>query len=279
MPDTILRGPYAQAQADYTMPQPVYSAAEHATWRALATRQAALLPDHAAQAYRDGLAALGGDGGVPDFTAASTRLAGGWRLVGVPGLIPERDFFTHLAERRFPVTTWIRRWDELDYIVEPDIFHDFQGHVPLLTQPDFAEFLAAYGAAGRDAAAEHLPALARLYWHAVEFGLIRKTEGLRDRETEGLRDRESAGLRAYGAGILSSAAETLHATQGPATRLRFDLARVLRSDYEIDHLQPLYFVIESYAALFDALAELHAALAALGPPIPAGATTPADIPA
>ncbi len=261
MPDTILRGPYDQALADYTMPQPRYSAGDHATWRALSERQAALLPGHAAQAYRDGLAALGLGAGVPALEVASARLAGGWRLVGVPGLIPERAFFNHLAGRRFPVTTWIRRPEELDYVVEPDIFHDFQGHVPLLTQPDFAGFLAAYGAAGRAAAPEHIRPLARLYWHAVEFGLI----------------RETGGLRAYGAGILSSSAETLNATTGPASRLRFDLARVLRSDYSIDRLQSVYFVIESYAALFAALAELPAALANLGRAIPPGAVTPFDI--
>ena len=262
MPDTLLRGPYGDAAADYTLPQDMaaYTAADHATWRALASRQAALLPEHAAGAYRDGLTRLGGGSGVPDLALASARLGTGWSLVGVPGLIPERDFFTHLAARRFPVTTWIRRPDELDYVVEPDIFHDFQGHVPLLTQPDFADFLAAYGAAGRDAAPGHLPALARLYWHMVEFGLI----------------REAGGVRAYGAGILSSSAETLHATTGNARRLRFDLARVLRSEYVIDQLQPVYFVVNDYAELFGALAALPAALAALGEAIPPGGSTPAD---
>lgn len=264
MPDTILRGPYDQAGADFTLAQDMaaYGPADHATWRALAERQAALLPGHAAAAYRHGLERLGAGDGVPDLALASTRLGTGWSLVGVPGLIPERDFFAHLAGRRFPVTTWIRRPEELDYVVEPDIFHDFQGHVPLLTQPDFAAFLAAYGAAGRDAAPEHLRPLARLYWHMVEFGLI----------------REAGGFRAYGAGILSSAAETLHATGPTARRLRFDLARVLRSEYVIDRLQPVYFVIDDYAELFDALAALPAALRQLGEAIPAGGTDDADQP-
>jgi len=264
MPDTVLRGPYADAAADYTLPQDMaaYAAADHATWRELARRQAALLPGHAAAAYRAGLARLGGGEGVPELAQASTRLGTGWSLVGVPGLIPERAFFTHLAARRFPVTTWIRRPDELEYVVEPDIFHDFQGHVPLLTQPDFAAFLAAYGAAGRDAAPEHLAPLARLYWHMVEFGLI----------------REAGEVRAYGAGILSSAAETRHATGPAARRLRFGLPRVLRSEYVIDRLQPVYFVIDDYAELFDALARLPQALATLGAPIPAGAADAADQP-
>lgn len=267
MPDThwpeSLRGDYAIAGADYTVMQDMarYSAADHATWRLLAARQAALLPAHAARAYRDGLAALGAGDGVPDLAAA--RLADGWRLVAVPGLIPEREFFAHLAERRFPVTVWIRRPEEIDYVVEPDIFHDFQGHVPLLTQPDFAAFLARYGAAGRDAPEAHLPMLARLYWHMVEFGLI----------------AEAGGLRAYGAGILSSAAETVHATTSTAPRrLHFDLARVLRSAYEIDQMQPTYFVIRDYAQLFQALDDLPAALDAALPTIPAGAADPSDKP-
>ena len=264
MPDTLLRGPYGDAAADYTLRQDMaaYGAADHATWRELARRQAALLPGRAAAAYRDGLARLDSAAGVPALEHATARLGTGWSLVGVPGLIPERDFFSHLAGRRFPVTTWIRRPDELDYVVEPDIFHDFQGHVPLLTQPDFADFLAAYGAAGRDAAPHHLPALARLYWHMVEFGLI----------------REAGGVRAYGAGILSSAAETRHATGPDARRLSFDLGRVLRSEYVIDRLQPVYFVIDDYAELFDALGALPAALASPGDPIPPGATTADDQP-
>ena len=264
MLDTNLRGPYEAAAADYTLPQDMaaYGPADHVTWRTLAARQAEVLPGHAAHAYRQGLERIGGGEGVPSLEQASARLGTGWSLVGVPGLIPERAFFTHLAGRRFPVTTWIRRPDELDYVVEPDIFHDFQGHVPLLTQPDFATFLAAYGTAGREAAPEHIRPLARLYWHMVEFGLI----------------HEAGGIRAYGAGILSSRAETLHATSPDPRRLRFDLARVLRSEYVIDRLQPVYFVIDDYAELFDALALLPAALAALGEPIPPGAMTALDTP-
>lgn len=265
-----LRGDYAAAAEDFSLRQDMaaYSAADHATWRRLSARQAALLPAHAARAYRAGLARLDCAGGVPGFAAASRVLgaATGWSLVAVPGLIPDAPFFAHLAARRFPVTSWIRRPEELDYIVEPDIFHDFAGHVPLLTDTAFARFLEAYGQLGAQAQAiGALKPLARLYWHMVEFGLI----------------EEAGGLRAYGAGILSSSAETVHATTGDKPRrLRFDLERVLRSDYFIDDLQPTYFVIRSYSELFDAMARLPALLEAArdAEPIPPGAAAPGDQP-
>lgn len=263
-----LRGDYEAAAGDYTVRQDMaaYAPEDHATWRTLYNAQAALLPRHAARAFRDGLDRLDFAGGVPDFAAVSARLreATGWTLVAVPGLIPDAPFFAHLAARRFPVTHWIRRPEELDYIVEPDIFHDSFGHVPLLTQPDFADFLHAYGALGAHTAEiGALKPLARLYWHMVEFGLI----------------REDGALRAYGAGILSSATETRHATTGTAPRrLRFDLERVLRSDYVIDELQPTYFVIDDYAELFGAMRDLPALLEAArdAPPIPPGAAAPQD---
>jgi phenylalanine-4-hydroxylase len=265
---TGLRGDYAAAAADFTLRQDMaaYTDADHATWRRLAARQATLLPTHAARAYRDGLARLDCAGGVPDFAAASRVLrdATGWSLVAVPGLIPDAPFFAHLAARRFPVTSWIRKPEELDYIVEPDIFHDFAGHVPLLSDPEFARFLQAYGELGAHARAiGALKPLARLYWHMVEFGLI----------------EEEGGLRAYGAGILSSSTETVHATTSDKPlRLRFDLERVLRSDYFIDDLQPTYFVIRSYDELFCAMARLPALLATArdADAIPPGAAAPGD---
>ena len=263
-----LRGDYAAAGPDFTLPQDwaAYTAADHATWRTLYARQAALLPRHAAAAFREGLARLDFTTGVPDFAAASIRLraATGWSLVAVPGLLPDDAFFAHLAARRFPATRWIRRPEELDYIVEPDIFHDAFGHVPLLTQPDFARFLEAYGRLGETAARiGALKPLARLYWHMVEFGLV----------------REGGAIRAYGAGILSSSAETLHATEGTAARrLRFDARRVLRSDYCIDQLQSTYFVIDDYAELFGAMRDLPALLAEArdAEPIPSGTAAPGD---
>jgi phenylalanine-4-hydroxylase len=265
-----LRGDYASARADFTLPQrwADYTAADHATWRRLYSRQAALLPRHAAAAYREGLAHLDFAGGIPDFALTSARLraATGWTLVAVPGLIPDAAFFGHLAARHFPVTRWIRKPEELDYIVEPDIFHDAFGHVPLLTQPEFADFLAAYGRLGEEATRiGALKPLSRLYWHMVEFGLI----------------REMGTIRAYGAGILSSSAETVHATGShKPRRLRFDIRRVLRSDYFIDDLQPTYFVIEGYAELFAAMQELPRLLAEArdAAPIAPGAAAPGDQP-
>ena len=264
-----LRGDYASAAADFTLPPDaiLFSAADHATWRRLYRRQSALLPAHAARAFREGLARLPFDAGVPDFgaTSAVLRAAKGWSIVPVPGLIPDHAFFEHLAARRFPVTNWIRRPEELDYIVEPDIFHDAFGHVPLLMQPEFASFLEAYGRLGQQAARiGALAPLARLYWFMVEFGLI----------------EEDGGLRAYGAGILSSAAETRHAVAEPGVRrLRFDLPRVLRSAYAIDDLQPTYFVIRDYAELFGAMHLLPGLLPAArdAEPIPPGAAAPGDV--
>ncbi len=263
-----LRGDYAQARPDFTREQrwDRYAAADHATWRQLYRRQEGLLPRHAARAFRDGLARLPFAQDIPDFerTSALLRGATGWSLVAVPGLIPDDIFFEHLAARRFPVTDWIRRPEELDYIVEPDVFHDAFGHVPLLMQPDFAAFLAAYGRLGAHAARiGALKPLARLYWHMVEFGLI----------------EEEGRLRAYGAGILSSAAETVRATEGRGPlRLRFDPRRVLRSDYVIDAMQPTYFVIDDFTSLFGSMAEVPALLpeARDAPPIPPGGTDPGD---
>ena len=265
-----LCGDYARARPDFTVDQDMaaYTAADHETWRTLYRRQAALMPRHAAAAYREGLARLDFAEAIPSFERISARLrtATGWSLVAVPGLIPDGAFFRHLASRRFPATHWIRRPEELDYIVEPDVFHDVFGHVPLLTQPDFAAFLEAYGRLGEEA--ERIGALkplARLYWHMVEFGLI----------------HEEGGPRAYGAGILSSSAETVYATDSPVPRrLRFDLWRVLRSDYFINDLQPTYFVITDYAELFAAMERLPGLLPAArdAEPIPPGAAAPDDIP-
>ena len=245
-PHPDLRGNYVVAAADFTVPQrhAEVTAAEHATWRILYARQSALFARHAAAAYRSGVVRLDCADGVPDLHRASERLAPtGWRLVAVPGLIPEEAFFDHLAARRFPVTHWLRRPEEMDYLPEPDIFHDFLGHVPLLTHPDFAAFLQGYGRLGAFAARHGaVRMLARLYWHMVEFGLI----------------AEAGGVRAYGAGILSSARETVWATTD-APRLHCDVARVLRTEYEIDDLQKLFFTIGDYAELFatlDALPDL-----------------------
>ena len=239
---TRLRGDYARAGTDYTVDQDYsqYSHDEHGIWSELLHRQSALLPRYAAPAFIAGLHSLQLQDAIPDFAQVSAilRRRTRWELVAVPGLIPEREFFEHLAHRRFPVTGWLRRRDEIDYLAEPDLFHDFFGHVPLLTDPAYAEFVELYGHAGQRAIElGGLKMLARLYWYSIEFGLL---------ET-------AAGLRAYGAGILSSFAEARYAIDSPVPpRIRFDLQRVLRSAYLIDDLQRNYFVVRSFKELVDA---------------------------
>jgi phenylalanine-4-hydroxylase len=239
-----LRGNYAQASVDFRVPQnyEAYTADEHAIWRTLFQRQVGLLNEHAAPEFMAGLRLLGVDAhSIPVLEEASERLQRltGFEVIGVPGLIPEADFFAHLAERRFPVTVWMRRRDELDYLVEPDLFHDFFGHLPMLAHTVFANFIQAYGAIGAHAQSPAaLKMLARLYWYTVEFGLV----------------TTSRGLRAYGAGILSSSGETIYATRatGPA-RIGFNLARVLRTNYLIDSYQKTYFVLNDIEELFDSV--------------------------
>lgn len=234
--------------ADFTHAQPLarYTAEDHAVWRSLFARQAALLPGRACPEFLAGLKGLGmaagyeNGGGVPDFERLSDVLekATGWRIVCVPGLVPDEIFFGHLARRRFPVTWWIRRADQLDYIQEPDAFHDIYGHVPLLMNPVFADYMQAYGEGGLKAAGLNaLHRLARLYWYSVEFGLIKTREG----------------LRIYGAGILSSKGESVFCLDSAApNRVRFDLLRLMRTRYRIDTFQKTYFVIRSFEELFEA---------------------------
>ncbi|MEZ5459939.1 MAG: hypothetical protein R3E65_11740 [Steroidobacteraceae bacterium] len=179
-----LRGDYGQAGADYRVEQHYtrYTPDEHAVWRELLARQQRLVARYAVPEFLAGVDTLGLDARIPRLEQVSERLRHltGWELVGVPGLIPEREFFAHLAQRRFPVTVWMRRRDEFDYLVEPDLFHDFFGHVPLLCDPVYADFIELYGRAG-PRAIEHggLAMLARLYWYGVEFGLMETPLGLR----------------------------------------------------------------------------------------------------
>jgi len=218
-----------------------YSQEEHAIWRLLFERQQRLLVGRACREYLEGLDGLDvAASGIPDFRRLSDILdrASGWRIVAVPGLVPDDVFFGHLARRRFPSTCFIRRRDQLDYLQEPDIFHDICGHAPLLMNPVFADYLQAYGEGGLKALGlGHLQRLARLYWYTVEFGLIATAEG----------------LRIYGSGILSSAGESVYCLGDPRpTRLRFDLRRIMRTRYRIDDFQQLYFVIDNFQQLFDA---------------------------
>jgi phenylalanine-4-hydroxylase len=238
-----LRGDYSRAASDYTVEQnwERYTREDHEIWSTLYARQIRLLERYAAPEFIAGAQALRAPPDrIPrmEETNEILRRTTGWQVVTVPGLIPEEHFFSHLAHRRFPVTVWIRRREELDYLVEPDIFHDFFGHVPLLTNPVFAEFMQAYGAAGPKAmAAGGLKMLARLYWYMVEFGLINTPDG----------------LRVYGSGIISSKGETVYSIESDKPhRIAFDLERVMRTDYLIDDFQRTYFVIDHFEELFEA---------------------------
>lgn len=221
-----------------------YTAADHETWSRLHRRQFELLRGRVCDEFFAGLAGLGiAADGIPDFRQINRVLkaATGWEVVAVPGLVPDRVFFTHLAQRRFPAGFWIRRPEEFDYIEEPDIFHDVFGHVPLLMNRSYADFVAAYGAAGlRYADPADLARLARLYWYSVEFGLI---------ET-------AAGLRIFGAGIASSPGETLFALESDKpNRIHLDPVRVMRTRYKIDDFQQSYFVLPGFEAMPDLAAE------------------------
>jgi phenylalanine-4-hydroxylase len=231
---------------DYTLPQPYdrYTEDDHAVWATLFQRQSELLPGRACDEYMEGLAALEVEHDrVPDFNRLNETLsaATGWKIVAVPGLIPDDTFFEHLANRRFPVTWWLRDRERLDYLQEPDVFHDLFGHVPLLINPIFADYLQAYGQGGMKAKKlGALPMLARLYWYTVEFGLINTPQG----------------QRIYGAGILSSKGESIYCLDSDSpNRVGFDLKRIMRTKYRIDTYQKTYFVIDSFEQLFGATAQ------------------------
>jgi phenylalanine-4-hydroxylase len=234
-----LRGDYAEAGADFRVEQDcsAYTADDHALYRRLFERQAKLVPRYACPEWIDAIAALDSSREIPRFADVSRKLRTrtGWEIVAVPGLIPDEAFFTHLANRRFPVTVWLRRPEEFDYIVEPDVFHDFFGHVPLLFDPVYADHLHEYGKGGLKAMRlDAVKMLARLYWFTIEFGLMNTPDG----------------VRAYGAGLLSSGGELAYCVDDPKPRrLAFDLERTMRTDYQIDRYQDTYFVIDSFDQL------------------------------
>lgn len=232
----------APRNADHTIDQQwsAYSADEHARWDRLLARATEVLPGRACDAFLASAKTLAlSKGGIPDMAELSDRLEPltGWRVVPVAGLVPDDVFFDLLASRRFPAGAFIRSEAEMDYLEEPDIFHDIFGHVPLLAEPVYADFMQAYGKGGlRALARDQLPNLARLYWYTIEFGLI----------------REAGGLRIFGAGIMSSRAETVFALEDPSPhRVAFDLERVMRTRYLIDDFQQTYFVIDSFDQLRD----------------------------
>jgi phenylalanine-4-hydroxylase len=245
----------AAPSADWTIDQgwDRYTPEAHAVWRTLFTRQTRLLPQRACDAYLAGMHDLpiGGEA-IPDFRRLSDVLMRrtGWRVVAVPGLVPDAVFFEHLANRRFPAGNFIRSADQLGYIAEPDVFHDVFGHVPMLMNPAMADYLQAYGVGGlRAQQLGVLPNLARVYWYTVEFGLVMQPQG----------------LRIYGSGIVSSFSESVYALDDPApNRIRFDLQRVMRTRYRIDDFQESYFVVHDlnellqlakidFAPLYDAV--------------------------
>jgi len=247
-----------------------YTGEDHTVWAALFERQRQILVGRASDEFLLQQQAMGmSPDRIPKFTDLNPVLkqATGWELVGVEGLLPELTFFQHLANRRFPVTWWIRKREQLDYLAEPDLFHDLFGHVPLLMNPVFADYMAAYGRGGVKAHAlgpEALVNLTRLYWYTVEFGLIRQPDG----------------LRIYGSGIVSSKGESIHCLESASpNRIGFDLERIMRTRYRIDSFQKTYFVIDSYEQLMDAtgpdFTPIYARLAAQDS-VPAGSVQATD---
>jgi phenylalanine-4-hydroxylase len=243
LPGDVFTAPLARPAGlgeDWLEPaQTVYSSAEHAIWNDLFARQMDVLPGRAASAFMVGLDKLDlGRGGVPEFGQLSEELGKltGWSVVPVPMLIPDHVFFWHLANRRFPAGNFIRTRETFDYIQEPDVFHDVFGHVPMLTDPVYADYMQEYGRAGWKAMRyNRLKALGALYWYTVEFGLI----------------QEADGIKAYGAGILSGPTEAVFAVEAESpNRIMLAVDRVMRTDYVISDLQPTYFVIESFEDLY-----------------------------
>lgn len=233
---------YRPERADWTVDQgwARYTPQEHATWQTLYERQTRLLSGRACAAYVQGLQALPISAQqIPNFEQlnevlhARTR----WQVVAVPGLVPDEVFFEHLAKRRFPAGNFIRKPQELDYLQEPDVFHDVFGHVPILMNPAMADYIQAYGEGGLKAQRlGFLAQLARVYWYTVEFGLV----------------QEAGQLRIYGAGILSSNTESVFSLDDASPhRLAFDVERVLRTRYRIDDFQETYFVLRDLDQLLE----------------------------
>ncbi|MGB7409246.1 MAG: phenylalanine 4-monooxygenase [Pontixanthobacter sp.] len=243
MPGNVFTAPLkrpAHLGEDWLEPEQTrYDRADDAIWDELFERQMGVLPGRAATAFMQGLDKLDlGQGGVPEFARLSEELGTmtGWSVVPVPMLIPDHVFFWHLANRRFPAGNFIRTRETFDYIQEPDVFHDVFGHVPMLTDPTYADYMQEYGKAGWNAMKyNRLKALGALYWYTVEFGLM----------------MEGDDVRAYGAGILSGPTEAAFAVEAESpNRIMLNVDRVMRTDYVIDDLQPTYFVIESFEDLY-----------------------------
>jgi phenylalanine-4-hydroxylase len=231
-------------RADYTfdLDPKQYTEQDHAMWKKLCDRQKPLLKNRACREYLESIEKLGivtGSDRIPDWRRISDILekTSNFKLVTVPGYIPPVQFLGHLAKRQFPVTWWIREPAKMDYLMEPDIFHDLFGHVPMLALPVYADYMEQWGLGALKA--NKLDAdkmIERLYWFTVEFGLINTEDG----------------LRIYGSGIVSSSKESVYCLESPVpNRLKFDLERIMISDYRIDDVQKTYFVIDSFEQLFE----------------------------
>jgi phenylalanine-4-hydroxylase len=228
--------------ADWTIDQgwSHYTAENHAVWKTLFERQVKLLPGIACDEFVAGMHALPiGADEIPDFRRLSDVLMKhtGWQVIAVPGLVPDDVFFDHLANRRFPAGNFIRRADPLDNVLEPDVFHDVFGHVPMLMNPVIADYIQAYGVGGlRAQKFGMLEQLARVYWYTVEFGLVKQPDG----------------LSIYGAGIASSYTQSIFSVEDASpNRIGFDLARVMRTRYRIDDFQESYFVLNHLDELLE----------------------------
>ena len=219
-----------------------YTAEDFEVWKILFNRQIKQFPTHACQAYRDGLKTANFETGIiPRFSETNEILqqATGWQLAVVPGIVPDYTFFELMANKRFPATTWLRKMKELDYLEEPDMFHDVFAHVPLLANQHFVDFLEELSKIGLSYVgnADAIQLLSRVYWFTVEFGLIQEAEG----------------LRIYGAGILSSAGETKFSLSDEPPKHKFDIEHMLNTPYRKDVFQTEYFITESYEQLYDSI--------------------------
>lgn len=252
----IKRTPYDKSNYVAKLPDKngwiAYTEEENKTWQFLIDRQMEVVQHRACDAYLQWLALLNmPKDHIPQCQEISAAMmhATGWSVEPVPALIPEDEFFTLLTARKFPAASFIRRWDEIDYLKEPDIFHEYFGHCPMLIDPRCADFMQCYGELALKASPEERRHLARLYWFTVEFGLIQAKEG----------------LRIYGGGILSSKGETTYCLEdSKVIRKPFDIIDALRTPYRVDIMQPIYFVIQDFSDLYqltevDLLAKIHMA--------------------
>lgn len=230
----ISKQPNSQGLIDWT-------ANENKTWNTLITRQSEIVKTRACPEFLEGLDRIGfSQDRVPQHTEINKRLKdfSGWEVEVVPALIPAKEFFTLLANKKFPAASFIRIPQELDYIQEPDIFHEFYGHVPLLTFSEYANFMEEFGKLALSISPKDRRRIFRIFWFTVEFGLL-KTPG---------------GVKAYGGGMLSSIHETVYSVESPQPqRLDFDPLTALRTPYRIDIPQPLYYVLENFTDLYKIL--------------------------